>query len=230
MQLGLSSDAAPDASVDELVATCARRGLAALELTVWPGLHADKLFRSFDRQGEGVRLSGLLTDDAAHTQRLAALSRSTGTPIIVRNSNDLRIGIRHANTIADYGGGALLFVSGPAEHWIEQVASAGIKPAWHVDETCLDPAADAKQIMDRFGAIEYVRLAGGGPETTMQEGRGVSALMRTLALAGYSGPLILTPSSQKYHVAWSTWLGRRGGWGCGSKAESTVNTMVSIQR
>jgi len=228
MQLGLSSDAAPDASVDELVATCARRGLAALELTIWPGLHADQLFRSFDRQGDTVRLTGLLSDDTLHAQRLASLSRSTGIPIILQTAGDLHTGIRHTRTIIDYGGEARLFVRGPAEQWLDQVVNAGLKFAWHVDDSCSDPGGDAERILQRTGEIEYVRLAGGGPETGTQEGRGIAPLMRALALASYSGPLILTPSSSKYRVIWSTWLGRRGGWGCGSKAESE-RPMVSIQ-
>jgi len=224
MQLGLSSEAAYGASLDDLVATCARRGLAALELTLTNQVTADQLFRYFDADA-AVRLSGLMSDDASAERRLATLSRDVGAPIIVR-SPDRHAGIRHVLNIIEYGGTALLLVKGPAPVWLDSVTAAGIGFAWQVDESNPDPAGDAELIMRRVQHIEYVRLAGGGPETMMQEGRGIAGLMRTLALAGYNGPLILTPTSQRFRLAWSAWLGRRGGWGCGSKANHEDNQTV----
>jgi hypothetical protein len=45
---------------------------------------------------------------------------------------------------------------------------------------------------------------------------GVGAMMRRLAVEGYAGTLVLAPSTARFRVAWRKWLGRRGGWGCGS--------------
>ena len=52
-------------------------------------------------------------------------------------------------------------------------------------------------------------------------------MMRELALAGYGGSLALAPSDQRYRVVWNAWLGRRGGWGCGSKAGAHASLPVS---
>ena len=36
-------------------------------------------------------------------------------------------------------------------------------------------------------------------------------------LARYGGPLVLAPGAPNALAAWRLWLGRGGGWGCGSK-------------
>lgn len=65
--------------------------------------------------------------------------------------------------------------------------------------------------------LRYIRFRGGGPEAAQQSGLGVGALMARLALARFAGPLVLAPSTPKYRYIWHAWLGRAGGWGCGSK-------------
>jgi hypothetical protein len=116
-------------------------------------------------------------------------------------------------------GGTVALVRGPAAGWLDDIDSAGRECAWEIDCNAFDPGDDAAEVLARLGArLRYIRLIGGGPEAVMQEGRGIGALMSRLALAGYNGALILTPSSPRYRVAWETWLGRRGGWGCGSEA------------
>ena len=42
--------------------------------------------------------------------------------------------------------------------------------------------------------------------------------------------LILAPSSTRYRVAWETWLGRRGGWGCGSSGERSLTALQRAER
>jgi len=89
--------------------------------------------------------------------------------------------------------------------------------AWEVNPAVDDPA-DVPIVLRALGPrLNYVRLRGGGPESLDQTGKGVGSLMSLLAMARYAGPLILTPTTARYHHAWAAWLGRRGGWGCGSK-------------
>jgi hypothetical protein len=116
---------------------------------------------------------------------------------------------------------ALVCVRGPARAWLDELARAGIAYAWEVDPAVADIAVDVDAVFGRSDAdLRYIRLIGGGPEAAMQDGQGIGVLMGRLALAGYDGPVVLTPSSTRYRVAWASWLGRRGGWGCGSKAAS----------
>lgn len=108
---------------------------------------------------------------------------------------------------------------GPVEDWL-QLLPASMPFAWQVDESVPEFAGDAARLLRHGSGPAFIRLVGGGPETALQDGRGVGALMRVLALAGYAGPLVVTPSSHRYRVAWASWLGRRGGWGCGGSGDA----------
>ena len=224
MRLGLSSDAARDAPAADLLAICRRRGLSALEITAGAGanvVEASALTAQHADTGS-VALVGLLIAEPGDANGIAALTRRVGAPAIVASDAALAQRIRMTNDILDADGEARVLVRGNAADWIDIVVASGLPFSWQIDDTWTDPPADAAFILQRVARIEYVRLVGGGPETALQEGRGVGAVMRTLALSGYSGPLILTPSSQRFRVAWSAWLGRRGGWGCGSAAQRTA--------
>ncbi|MGH7444320.1 MAG: hypothetical protein ACREKM_05565, partial [Longimicrobiales bacterium] len=150
---------------------------------------------------------------------LANLGRHLGAPIISAVDEPLALRIDRARRIGVLGGGAFIGVRGAASAWLNAVVHAGIDFAWEIDLADSNPAADADAVLDAASAqLRYIRFVGGGPEAALQEGRGIGALMGRLTLAGYVGPLVLTPSSARYRVAWAAWLGRRGGWGCGSTA------------
>lgn len=228
MRLGLSSAAAPAATLEELVAACAARGLVSLELRAGDGhgiaardddrvLVAQALTRAATA---GVTITGYSTDGAGDTGQLARLSQALGAPILVSCECDVEERIERARAIMDGAGRALVLASGGASTWHAAVAAAGLDFAWEVDAACGDVSADADLMLRQEPALRYIRLVGGGPESTMQEGRGIGTLMGRLALAGYDGPLVLAPSSTRYRVAWETWLGRRGGWGCGGRSSA----------
>src|SRR5690606_7561036 len=118
------------------------------------------------------------------------------------------------------GGQALVATHGPADDWMRVLRDAGAPFAWDVDASARDVTADAILVLRDSSIVPAcIRLIGGGPEAAMLEGHGIGNLMGRLALAGFDGAVVLAPSADRYRVAWSTWLGRRGGWGCGSKAE-----------
>jgi hypothetical protein len=220
MQLGVSSDADPQATLAELGAACLRRGLAALELRVRDdGTATDMLRQALAREAqESPRIAGLLGSSAA-LQPLADLAATLRAPLVVEAA-DHAGALQGANRLAALGATALPLMTGRAAEWLPAVAASGQDFAWQIDDAVADPAADVARMLEQGAAPAYIRLVGGGPEAVMQHGRGVGAVMRHLALAGYAGPLILTPSSRRYRVAWSVWLGRRGSWGCGSAGGS----------
>lgn len=227
MRLGLSSAAAPDASLDDLAAACAARGLPALELRAGDG-------HGIDADGDwsravaaalasaataGVTIAGYRTDAATDAEQLARLSQALGAPVIVSCECSIDQRAERARAIIDAGGRALALATGQPATWHPAAHAAGLDYGWEIDTASGDVSEHAQFVLERQGpALRYIRLIGGGPETSMQEGRGIGTLMGTLALAGYDGPLVLAPSSTRYRVAWETWLGRRGGWGCGSTA------------
>jgi hypothetical protein len=230
MQLGISSDAAPDATAADLFAACTNRGLSAIELTAQTAAKTKDIvgvLRSLRR--ESVRVVGILGSATTYAHQLSALSRNVRAPVVVNGAEELGARITFARSIIAHGGTALVTVSGPAPVWLDTVARASIGFAWQVDAACTDPAHDADLILTAMGRIPYVRLVGGGPEAALQEGRGVGPLLSRLALAGFAGPLILTPSSHRYRIAWASWLGRRGGWGCGSKADRAERELIPLQ-
>ncbi len=105
----------------------------------------------------------------------------------------------------------------------------GVAVAWEADPTRGELAERGSALLARLGGrLRHIVLRGGGPEATEQEGRGVGSLMARLAVAGYGGTVALAPSSDRYRVIWDAWLGRRGGWGCGSRLED--RSLVTLGR
>jgi sugar phosphate isomerase/epimerase len=235
MRLGLSSAAAPDADLSELLLACARRGLAALELrdgdahgvTGEPdgldGAQARRMARE-----AGVELVGFRSGGTVSDERLGTLAAEADTPVLVDGADDVAPRIRRATSLRTAGARVCVVVAGdtPADV-IEDMVAAGFPVAWDADAVAGGLGAAGQRILQAAGdALRHIRLIGGGPEVAMHEGRGVGALMGRLALAGYAGSLVLAPGSSRYRVAWERWLGRRGGWGCGSKTADP--TLVSF--
>lgn len=230
MRLGLSSAAAPDLPLADLVEACGRRGLSALELVAGDGhgVGADPgaVAPSLERAREaGVPVAAmLLGGDPAEWAAGAELSARLGLPVVVPASGiGVDGAVRAGRSFAAAGGRLLLLhpTDPEAVRALRAVAEAlpagSVALAWEVDPSTDDPS-HVPDVLDLAGPrLAHVRLRGGGPEAMEQTGRGVGALMARLALARYGGPLILTPSTPRYHQAWRAWLGRGGGWGCGSR-------------
>lgn len=223
MRLGISSAVAPEAEAEALVESCAHRGLTTLELRredahgIIDAAAAEAVRAA--AVARGVEIVGLRTDNG--DPAMHAVARALGAPVILAGPAPLADRIAEAQALEEGGTAALVEVEGAAEQWLDAVAPAGVAFAWTIDQTTTDPGGDLDAIRQAGLTPLYLRMAGGGgPESAMGEGRGFGSLMARLALDRYAGPLILSPGSPKYRVAWSAWLGRRGGWGCGSAGKS----------
>lgn len=231
MRLTLSSSAAPDAALDELVDACVRRGLAAVALCagdahcVFPGPDTLERRAAVTRaRSAGVAIASYRTSALDQPERLRRLAADVGIPIVLDPPDcDVSSAIRVAARLRDAGVPVSVAVRGiDAVNDAADVAAAELGIAWDADPATAPVAQHADALLEDCGRwLREVRLIGGGPEAAMQEGRGVGSLMGALALARFDGDLVLTPSSPRYRVAWQTWLGRRG-WGCGSSAEAHV--------
>jgi hypothetical protein len=247
MRIGLSSAAAPDASLDELFDACTRRGLPALELEAGHGhgldvgdpVAANAVEAGVRAAASGVLLSGYRVAHGdgvdpdvrgSDVEGMTSFALRLGTPLIM--PVDLALSLTRSQ-VAD---GVHLLVALPpgaaAAATLDRLDAAGpvgaaMSVAWDVDPANSDVSLLAPEIMARAGwRLRHIRLLGGGPEGAAQEGRGVGSLMARLALAGFGGTVALAPSSDRYRVVWGAWLGRRGGWGCGSVAEE--RSLVSL--
>jgi hypothetical protein len=242
MRLGLSSAAAPDASLEELIEGCVRRGLVALELEsghdhgLAPGASARRAATDARARTTeagiaiaGYRLAtpaapGSLATDAPEVADLITLGQSLGAPLLAESRVALDLAAAGVS-----GGCHVMAVLPPGEAAIvdlDILETAGadggrIDLAWDLDPGAGDVSEVAAEVLARAGGrLRHIRLLGGGPEATAQEGRGVGSVMVRLTLAGFAGTVALAPSSPRHRVIWSAWLGRRGGWGCGSKEEN----------
>ena len=233
MRLTLSSAAAPGATLAELLAAAARRGFAAVELVdghahgVHRGLTAPAVADIARTAAEaGAPIVAFRTGDVAlpGLESLARLAAALDAPIVASGpavSQDDWAALA-APRFTDAGADLLLETDGSeAEVLRAKRLAAGqggvIGVAWEIDPATagLDGTASVLAVAD--GLIRHIRLRGGGPESMAQAGQGIGTLMSALALNGYNGPLALAPSTDRYRLAWSAWLGRRGGWGCGAK-------------
>ncbi len=226
MRLGLSSAAAPDLSLEELLEACGRRGLAALELCNGDAHGIEPL--AVGRAGEaarhaaaaGVPIAGYRAGGDPGGAVLATLSRALDAPVLLDGPAGVAGRVERAAEITRLGGSAAVVVGGrAAAEDGALVAARGIEVAWDADPAAGPVGEQAGALLDRAGPrLVLIRLAGGGPEALGQAGQGIGELMGRLALSGYDGAVVLAPTSSRYRVAWQTWLGRGGGWGCGSKA------------
>lgn len=236
MRLGLCSGAAPDASLDELLEAAGRRGLTALELREGDahgigGATSRTATAAAERAAAaGVGITGYRATRQAmipeadpaglpDPRRLARLGEQLGAAILVDGEDVVEGRLELVRRIVAEGVSAALVVRGqgaPVE--ARRAADEGLDVAWEADPGACDPGAIVAELLVAAGPrLRHVRLHGGGPESAMHEGRGIGEMTGRLALAGYDGTVILTPTSARYRIAWQTWLGRRGGWGCGGK-------------
>jgi hypothetical protein len=239
MRLGLSSAAAPEASLDELLVACRRRGLGALELreedghgvSGAPGGIGGAEAQSRARAA-GVEITGFRSRTGGEDLALARVAAGAGAPILVAGSCCLPSRAERGAGLVSVGAEIAVTVHGDAaEEELERALACECPLAWDVEVAGGNVGATAARLLSRLGdRLRHVRIIGGGPEAAMQEGKGVGELMGRLALSGYNGSVILAPSSSRFRVAWQAWMGRRGGWGCGSKEEdpSLVNLNAAV--
>lgn len=239
MKLALSSAAAPDLALPDLVGACERRGLGALELVATdahglrPGLPAAEALRLAAAARErGVDIvayrdeTGELARDADTARFAGALGLAVVVPAGALAPADALLAAEH------YAGARatlLLAVDGRPEtvdgalRLIRAAPVGALAIAW---DAAPGPAlVHARETLRRIGpALRHIRLLGGGPESAGNEGAGIGPLMGALALARYAGAVAIAPSTPRFRIAWSHWLGRRA-WGCGSAGEASLTLL-----
>ena len=227
MRLTLSSSAAPESTLGDLLEICQRRGFAGLELDVPSGRFRpegaaiDEVRVRAERAG--IRITALRMDPAgAGDEASLDAARALDAPVVVPLLAEAAAH-RLAERCAAAGARLVLVVrSDPhAARIVHRIADAvggeTVSLGWDIRPERDEAEAVPEMLAATGSRLGYVRLYGGGPETATQTGLGVGALIARLAIARYDGPLVLTPSDGRYHRAWESWLGRRAGWGCGSK-------------
>lgn len=238
MRLAVSTAAAPSLPLAELLAGCRGRGVEMVELLLDRAAPVDdarecEALAARVREvfaESGVAVVALAPAEGSEIAGALRLARALEVPAVVGSGCASASGgsaFDHSREmlLREHlaGGGTVLLLHGTdpvaaaAAGAAAERLGAGVGLAWEVDPPEDDPSLIPVVLEAAGEALRYVRLRGGGPEAAAQTGLGVGTLMGRLALARYSGPLVLTPSTPSYHRAWLTWLTRSGGWGCGSK-------------
>lgn len=243
MHLALSSAAAADASPQALVAACVRRGLSGIELVhepgAGPGLAEQAVVLAAEASAADIALVGIHHPSPARDElrSLARVAAAVDAPVVVPLAAFNHTLLRAAAAAFSEAGARLLLayggdpeMAGTTSRLLESVPEReAIALAWEMRPGRDDPRFTRYVLSLAGDQLAYVRLFGGGPEAHAQTGAGIGSVMGTLALARYSGPMVLVPSSPSYHYAWAAWLGRAGGWGCGSRQsdDALVNLSTS---
>lgn len=246
MQLALSSAAAPTAGLQTLLQGASRHGLRTLELragdahgiSAWTGSAPEKitsLVTQLTAAGVGVvgyhesaRAGGASPESQ---ESLASLARTLGCALFVNADEALPERLRRAEQLHAAGAEVAIVVRGEAVlEEARQAARQRLAMVWDCDPHRAPIGEVASELLGEYGeSVRHIRLLGGGPESVMYEGRGIGALMARLALSGFAGSVILAPSSPRFHMLWSTWLGRRAGTGCGSKVSDAASEDLILQ-
>lgn len=224
MRLTLSTAAAPGVDPGALLEACARRGFAAVELDGVDAVEARGW--AWEAARAGVALAAIRPRTVAEglTAAMAEAAAEMGVPVVLPAPCGAECVQAAVRSFARAG--ALLFVPLPADADAARALAArlgdAVGLAWEAHPARGSLPAAAPLLAAAGARLRYVRLHGGGPETAGQGGAGVGEAMLQLALARYAGPLALVPSDARYLPAWTRWLARRAGTGCGSRAADPV--------
>ncbi|HSH46202.1 MAG TPA: hypothetical protein VK966_10115, partial [Longimicrobiales bacterium] len=203
------------------LAACVRRGIDALELREGDGhgIAPGDLMEAGSRILEPATAAGV--DVVAYrilspSGTLPRARQGAAVRLLVDGTSPLAHRLEQAAELEFAGAAVAVVVRDELEAGV--VSDSSFDIAWDVAPGTRPAGETAQMMLQRFGPwLRHVHISGGGPESAMQEGRGIGELMGRLALHRYSAAVALAPSSPHFRVAWDNWLGRRGGWGCGSK-------------
>jgi uncharacterized protein (DUF2249 family) len=223
MGLALSSAAALHLDLAERAAACLGRGLDGQELV----LNGNEDLEQFGEDASAsARIVALRVEalDLSSAGAVARLAARWNVPVSVPGKAIERAALSRLARIFGSHGSHLLVGHetdlGETMTLMSDIDAAGadgaIGLAWEIrpSTTSLDDAgAVLLAARERLG---LVRLHGGGPEQHDQNGRGLGALLAQLAVARYTGPTVLCPSSPDQLPRWHAWLESRKATGCGS--------------
>jgi uncharacterized protein (DUF2249 family) len=230
MGLSLSSAAAPELSLDALDAACRARGLDGEEIALTSEDDAEAVARGVSTSGARVVALRAEVLDAASAPAIARVSARLGVPVTVPPAETSPEAWTRLAPIFEEAGGRLLIghrtnleeTLALATHIREAGASPALGLAWEIrpsTESLVDASAVLFAARDLLG---LVRLYGGGPEQTQQDGRGIGPLLVDLALSQYAGPIVLCPSRDEERPRWADWLASKKSAGCGHRKGDEV--------
>jgi len=227
MQLALSSAAVPDASIETLRRAARRRDLKALELVLGVG-HGHGIGTPSTPEGK-PRMDAVPPQAGAPPVRwLLASERPSVTQVLNwgRQASLRNAGLLLQGAVLESPMGLPLALVHGTD--LQEAHRAAAWARMHDAKTCWTVRLGQRE-SDGFAEVldvtaptlAHVRLLGAGPEAQSagSDGLGTGAVLKELALQGYSGTVSLAPSANGSMSAWREWLFEERGWGCNTAAK-----------
>lgn len=224
MQLSLSSEAFPSVPIENLRRAARRRNLKGMELVVETSVRSQT-----DRPPISELTGQSQIDEGNPPIQWLLLGEDPSLPELLywsRQAHLIGAGLVLQKTAVE----TPLCVPLALLHRTDAEA-AHRAAAWarmHDAKTCWEVklgADNESQFEDVLNAtaptLSHVRVRGAGPEAGVESpsGPGMGALLKNLALRGYSGTVALAPSARATEGAWREWLLDGRGWGCNTAAK-----------
>lgn len=225
MRLAISRRAAPQLPIPELCELARSRGLDGVEL-----LAADLDAAAAADAAAGF-IAGIEVDSGAAAGAEATVRRAAalGAPVVVRHA---ALGGADPGALArlyEREGAELLLLHGSVLDeaaavvtTLTETASPALGAAWEVrpgtDDLSLAPAL----LLATTGMLRLIRLHGGGPELGDDEAAGTGGLVAAIAISGFSGVIVQTPSAAARAGEWQQWLRGSARAGCGTAHEKQL--------
>ncbi len=228
MGLVLSGAAAPGLAPIELYAACKARGLEGVELVLGPDDDALAVAEAASASGACVVALRVEAVEARSAPKIARASWKLGVPVSAPPEGVRLESLPSLAAVFAQAGGRLLLGHGTvldeALARVDAIRAAGspasIGLAWEIRPRVEDLREASATLFAARGHLGLVRLHGGGPEQSVQDGRGVGSIFVDLALSAYAGPIVLCPSRPEEVPRWSRWLTSKRGAGCGSRLDA----------
>lgn len=224
MKLSLSTAAAPELALGALDEAVSARGLDGIELTINATDDLASLAATVRTSGARIIALRVETFNKGHADKLARLSAELGVPVSTPPGAVASEEIASLEQVFAAAGGTLLLGFGTDLTEAIAVMAALTKAgdplsmalSWDLRPSVDELSAAGAILLTARRQLRVVRMHGGGPEQHQQDGRGVGPLLVDLAISGYGGPIVLTPSAPSELPRWRDWLASRKATGCGS--------------
>ena len=223
MRLLLSSDALPDAGLDELLQARTRRALAGLELSL--GAHQA---HGLDEQACPLHQQNGLPCVPEGVTDVAWLRLPPSTSLVMLMiwsgaAHQMKAGLLLPKPVPDPPAATRLALVHDSDPDAARAAAAwarsrGAGTCWDVTPGRLGTDLIDRVLDATLPTLAHVRLPGSGPEADDPGSAGTGTLLTQLALRGYAGTVALIPSPGADLARWKRWLLQQRGWGCGTAA------------
>ena len=231
MRLAISRRAAPDLPLSRFCELARARGLDGVEL----GERDLDDARALEAAAGFIVGIHVESPGAVASPVTARRAAELGAPVIAARGAVANDALAALDAIYRREGAELFVAHGTAVleavHLVDALDGAGasfVFPAWEIDTKRDDLREAPGVLLATSGALRSIRMRGGGPELSDEDGAGTGEVVSSIALSGYAGPLTIAPSTEDRVADWRLWLEGKGKTGCGTAHAKSKSRVRSV--